>query len=69
MKLLKTIYFEIFYIAVVLLNDPDLHIVDIKYSSAIGGFATVMSNGRLGFITAASIKYDQNVGIKKSVLY
>jgi hypothetical protein len=42
------------------LTDPDIFINEIKYCSSVGGFAIVLSNGRLAFVTAASVKHDQN---------
>ena len=43
------------------IQDPGVHVVDMEYSPLVGGFATVLSDGRAAFLTASSLKFDPNV--------
>ncbi|XP_037067862.1 LOW QUALITY PROTEIN: guanine nucleotide exchange factor subunit Rich-like [Pollicipes pollicipes] len=42
------------------IQEEGVHVVDMEYSPLVGGFATVLSDGRAAFLTASSLKFDPN---------
>lgn len=42
------------------LNDSSVHVTHLEYSSLIGGFAVVLSNGRAAFLASSSLKFEPN---------
>ncbi|XP_043236025.1 guanine nucleotide exchange factor subunit Rich-like [Amphibalanus amphitrite] len=42
------------------IQEAGVHVVDMEYSPLVGGFATVLSDGRAAFLTASSLKFDPN---------
>jgi len=43
------------------LNSSSIYIQALHYSSLLGGFAVVLSNGRAAFLTASSLKFEPSV--------
>jgi len=43
------------------LNSTSVYIRAVHYSSLLGGFAVVLSNGRAAFLTANSLKFEPSV--------
>lgn len=43
-------------------DTPELNVIDIKYSSMIGGFALVFANGRVGFVPIHNNNVDDQSG-------
>ena len=43
------------------IQEAGVHVIDMEYSPLVGGFATVLSDGRAAFLTASSLKFDPNV--------
>lgn len=43
------------------LNTTSICVQALHYSSLLGGFAVVLSNGRAAFITANSLKFEPSV--------
>uniref|UniRef100_A0A6A7GA69 Guanine nucleotide exchange factor subunit Rich-like n=2 Tax=Hirondellea gigas TaxID=1518452 RepID=A0A6A7GA69_9CRUS len=42
------------------LTTPGVYIVCLEYSPLVGGFATVLSDGRAAFLTASTLQFDPN---------
>ena len=47
------------------IQEAGVHVVDMEYSPLVGGFATVLSDGRAAFLTASSLKFDPNVSSQR----
>ena len=45
------------------LNSANIYVRALHYSSLLGGFAVVLSNGRAAFLTANSLKFEPSVSV------